>query len=272
VSAGSDINDASTGIFSPVSLISGNNVDGVWQAILTVPQGTTAGGWSVSVFPLSDNADNSGGFGPGEQFDSSFQVSIITVKNDLDGDGKSDLLWRSSARGWNFLWAMDGVQTREAKPINVVQDDGWLMAGQGDYDGDGKSDILWRNTITGLNFICLMDGLNIKARQVLNYVDAPQWELAGSGDFNGDGKGDVLWHDIVRGRTQFYMMNGLGIGTNQSSVTVTDLNEKIVAIGDVNGDGTDDVIWRNQRTGGNSIWIMDNGKWPDSQHVCFKPG
>ncbi|MFT7218002.1 MAG: hypothetical protein ACI8R8_003098, partial [Paraglaciecola sp.] len=182
------------------------------------------------------------------------------VRNDVDGDGKSDLLWRSSARGWNFLWAMDGTQTKLARPINVVQDDGWLMAGQGDYDGDGKSDILWRNTITGLNFIYLMDGLNIKARQVLNYVDAPQWELAGSGDLNGDGKGDLLWHDIVRGRTHFYMMDGLRIGTNQPSVTVTDLNEKIVATGDVNGDGTDDVIWRNQRTGGNSIWIMKNGQ------------
>jgi hypothetical protein len=182
------------------------------------------------------------------------------VKNDVDGDGKSDLLWRSSARGWNFLWAMNGTQTKLARPINVVQDDGWLMAGQGDYDGDGKSDILWRNTITGLNFIYLMDGLNIKARQVLNYVDAPQWELAGSGDFNGDGKGDVLWRDVVRGRTHLYIMDGLRIGINQPSVTVTDLNEKIVAIGDVNGDGTDDVIWRNQATGGNSIWIMENGQ------------
>ncbi|MFT4789092.1 MAG: hypothetical protein ACI95X_001925, partial [Paraglaciecola sp.] len=48
------------------------------------------------------------------------------VKNDVDGDGNSDLLWRSEAKGWNFLWSMDGVKTKQAKPINVVQDDGWL--------------------------------------------------------------------------------------------------------------------------------------------------
>ncbi|WP_158966998.1 VCBS repeat-containing protein [Paraglaciecola sp. L3A3] len=182
------------------------------------------------------------------------------VKNDLDGDGNSDLLWRSDAKGWNFLWAMDGVQTEFASPINVVQDDGWLMAGQGDYDDDGKSDIFWRNTITGQNFIYLMDGLNIKARKVLNYVDAPQWELAGSGDFNGDGKGDVLWRRVDRGDTWFYMMDGLSIGTNQPSLWVTDLNYKISAIGDINGDGTDDVIWRHQVTGINYIWIMENGQ------------
>ncbi|MEP7706720.1 VCBS repeat-containing protein, partial [Paraglaciecola sp. 25GB23A] len=121
------------------------------------------------------------------------------VKHDVDGDGKSDLLWRSTARGWNFLWAMNGVKTKQASPINVVQDDGWLMAGQGDYDADGKSDIFWRNTITGQNFIYLMDGLTIKTRKVLNFVDAPQWELRGSGDFNGDGKGDVMWRRVDRG-------------------------------------------------------------------------
>jgi hypothetical protein len=208
---------------------------------------------------LLDNDDDNDGV---LDVDDAFPLDptrTIIVKNDIDGDGKSDLLWRSSARGWNFLWAMDGVQTKLARPINVVQDDGWLMAGQGDYDGDGKSDILWRNTITGLNFMYLMDGLNIKTRRVLNYVDAPQWELAGSGDFNGDGKGDVLWQDVERGRTQLYLMDGLAINTNRALEVVTDLNEKIVAVGDVNGDGTDDVIWRNQASGTNSIWLMQNG-------------
>jgi uncharacterized protein YegL len=188
------------------------------------------------------------------------QTSTQKVKNDVDGDGKSDLLWRSSARGWNFLWAMDGVQTKQASPINVVQDEGWLMAGQGDYDADGNSGIFWRNTLTGQNFIYLMDGLTIKSRKVLNYVGAPQWELRGSGDFNGDGKGDVMWRRVDRGDTWFYMMDGLNIATNQPSLWVTDLNYKIVAIGDINGDDTDDVIWRHQLTGVNFIWIMENGQ------------
>jgi hypothetical protein len=182
------------------------------------------------------------------------------AKNDVDGDGKSDLLWRSLAKGWNFLWAMDGEHTKEARPINVVQDDGWLMAGQGDYDADGKSDIFWRNIRTGQNYIYLMEGFNIKARKVLNYVSAPQWELRGSGDFNGDGKGDVLWRRVDRGDTWFYMMNGLSIDSSQPSLWVIDLNYKVVAIGDIDGDGTDDVIWRNQLTGINYIWVMVKGQ------------
>jgi hypothetical protein len=212
---------------------------------------------------LADTDPNDASSTPPEPTLSFFLAKSVRVRNDVDGDGKSDLLWRSNAKGWNFLWAMDGVKTKQASPINVVQDDGWLMAGQGDYDADGKSDILWRNTLTGLNFIYLMDGLNIKAKQVLNYVDAPQWELRGSGDFNGDGKGDVLWRNVDRGDTWFYMMDGLSIGTNQPSLWVTDLNYKIAAIGDINGDGTDDVIWRNQVTGVNYIWIMQDGQIAD---------
>ncbi|WP_460314536.1 FG-GAP repeat domain-containing protein, partial [Aliiglaciecola aliphaticivorans] len=191
----------------------------------------------------------------------SFITKVMkTARNDVDGDGKSDLLWRSEARGWNYLWAMDGVKTKLARPINVVQGAGWLMAGQGDYDDDGMSDILWRNTLTGQNFIYLMEGLSIKTRQVLNYVSAPQWEIRGSGDFNGDGKGDVMWRRVDRGDTWFYMMDGLSIGVNQPSLWVTDLNYKIAAIGDINGDGTDDVIWRNQVTGINYIWVMEDGE------------
>jgi hypothetical protein len=229
----------------------------------TVEDDADGDGYSDFEEYLADTDPNDASSTPPEPTLSFFLAKSDRVRNDVDGDGKSDLLWRSNAKGWNFLWAMDGVKTKQASPINVVQDDGWLMAGQGDYDADGKSDILWRNTLTGLNFIYLMDGLNIKAKQVLNYVDAPKWELRGSGDFNGDGKGDVLWRNVDRGDTWFYMMDGLSIGTNQPSLWVTDLNYKIVAIGDINGDGTDDVIWRNQVTGVNYIWIMQDGQIAD---------
>jgi alpha-tubulin suppressor-like RCC1 family protein len=189
-----------------------------------------------------------------------WNAHILTVHNDVDGDGKSDLLWRSSAKGWNFLWTMNGTATSLTAPINVVADASWDMVGQGDYDADGKSDILWRNNITGQNFIYLMDGKNIKVRATLNYVTAPIWEVKGSGDFNGDGKGDVFWRRVDRGDTWFYLMDGLKIGTSLPSLWVTDLNYEIAATGDINGDGTDDVIWRNKLTGINYIWIMQNGQ------------
>ncbi|MFZ8199279.1 FG-GAP-like repeat-containing protein [Alteromonas portus] len=184
----------------------------------------------------------------------------VLARNDVDGDGQSDLLWRGYQKGWNFLWTMDGTQTDIAAPINVVASQAWDMVGQGDYDGDGKSDIFWRNRNTGHNFIYLMDGHSIKARATLNFVTAPDWEVRGSGDFNGDGKGDVIWRRVNRGDTWLYMMEGLKIGINRPSLWVTDLNFKIVGTGDFDADGDDDVLWRNIATGLNYMWLMQDGQ------------
>lgn len=187
------------------------------------------------------------------------EIRAYTPVNDLNADGKSDLLWRSFDKGWNFLWTMDGTQASAATPINVVQEYTWTMDGLGDYDGDGKSDILWRNSATGMNFMYLMDGASIKSRYALNVVTAGRWELVGNGDFNGDGIGDVMWRNVERGDTWFYMMkNGL-IETSQPSLWVTDLDFEVAATGDVNGDGSEDIIWRHNGTGRNYIWIMENG-------------
>ena len=181
------------------------------------------------------------------------------VKNDVNGDGNSDILWRSYTKGWNFLWAMDGTATASTTPINVVPGTAWDMVGQGDYDADGKSDIFWRNNDTGQNFIYLMDGAVYKSRYTLNYVGATDWRVAGSGDFDGDGKGDVLWRNINRGDTWFYLMDAGVIRDSLPSLLVADTDYEIVATGDIDGDGDDDVIWRHSVSGVNYIWLMQGG-------------
>lgn len=188
------------------------------------------------------------------------QLNTYTPVNDLNADGKSDLLWRSFDKGWNFLWTMDGIQTAAATPINVVQEYTWTMDGLGDYDGDGKSDIFWRNSETGMNFVYLMDGANIKSRYVLNFVTAGTWQVVGNGDFNGDGVGDVMWRNVERGDTWFYLMDEGRIGTSMPSQWVTDLNYKVVTTGDIDGDGDEDVIWRRTNTGRIYVWLMEGGK------------
>ncbi|MEX2636208.1 FG-GAP-like repeat-containing protein [Alteromonas macleodii] len=188
------------------------------------------------------------------------QLNTYAPVNDLNADGKSDLLWRSFDKGWNFLWTMDGVQTAAATPINVVQEYTWTMDGLGDYDGDGKSDILWRNSETGMNFVYLMDGASIKSRYVLNFVTAGTWQIVGNGDFNGDGIGDVMWRNVERGDTWFYLMEDGRIGSSEPSQWVTDLNYKVATTGDIDGDGDEDVIWRRTNTGRIYVWLMDGGK------------
>jgi hypothetical protein len=260
VSAGSLINSATSG-FASVSLIDGDIYDGKWQALIILPHKITGGAWRINVFPLSDLSQNSWDtFGPGDAYDDRFVVINGASNQDLNADGKSDLLWRSFDKGWNFLWRMNGIQVSQAEPINVVQEYTWTMDGLGDYDGDGKSDIFWRNSVTGMNFVYLMDGANIKERYVLNFVTAGEWQLVGNGDFNGDGVGDVMWRNATRGDTWFYFMENGRIGTSKPSQWVTDLNYKVAATGDIDDDGDDDIIWRRSNTGLIYVWLMEDGE------------
>src|SRR5206468_4057532 len=65
---------------------------------------------------------------------------------DFNGDGRSDLLWRSDT-GQMSDWlgqANGGFANNDANAfVNVPTS--WHIAAIGDYDGDGRSDILWRS-------------------------------------------------------------------------------------------------------------------------------
>jgi len=86
----------------------------------------------------------------------------IAGVGDFDGDGKTDIVWRNSATGENYMYLMNGTTVRAEGFLKQVADPSWKIAAVGDYDGDGKSDLLWRNSSTGENYIYPMDGTTIK--------------------------------------------------------------------------------------------------------------
>src|SRR6266404_7203278 len=99
---------------------------------------------------------------------------------DFDGDCKSDILWRSSATGNDYLWLMNGLAIVSQGSLNTVDDQAWQVQGVGDFDGDGKDDILWRNALTGENYVYFMDGLLIKATEgYLRTVADTTWHVVG---------------------------------------------------------------------------------------------
>ena len=88
------------------------------------------------------------------------KVSVAGARVDFNGDGKSDILWRNTATGDNYIYLMNGLSIAGEGYTRTVPL-GWTVAGVADFDGDGKADILWRNTATGDNYIYLMNGLTI---------------------------------------------------------------------------------------------------------------
>src|SRR5216117_447960 len=176
---------------------------------------------------------------------------------DFDGDCKSDILWRNSATGKDYLWLMNGLTIVSQGSLNTVDDQAWQVQGIGDFDGDGKADILWRNALTGENYIWLMNGLTIAAQGLVNVVDDPAWQVQGVGEVDGDGRADILWRNLSTGENYIYLMNGWTIAAQGLVNVVDDQAWQVKGIGDFDGDGRADILWRNSKTGENYIFLMN---------------
>jgi len=182
-----------------------------------------------------------------------------SIRHDHSGDGKSDVLWRNSLTGENYLYPMSGTAILAAEGfLRTVADLNWQIVGSGDFDGDGKTDVLWRNAATGQNYVYFMDGRTIKPSEgFLRTVDDLSWKVAGVGDFDGDGKADILWRNDATGDTYIYLMDGRTIKGEGFLRTVADPSWQIAGVGDFDGDGKADVLWRNASSGQNYLYPLD---------------
>lgn len=187
------------------------------------------------------------------------------VKNDMNGDGKSDILWRNNKTGWNWLYQMNGSTISGNFAINQVPGTAWVITGTGDFNGDGKTDILWRHLVSGENWIYLMNGHQISVSRRLNQVGL-NWQISGIGDFNGDGKDDILWRHIVTGENWLYLLNGTQIISSKRINLVSDLNWAVAGVGDFNGDGKDDILWHHTN-GTNWLYLMNSHQIRDSRRI-----
>jgi hypothetical protein len=180
---------------------------------------------------------------------------------DLDGDGRSDIFWRNSTTGENYVYPMDGTAILSSEGYaRTVSDRNWQIAGIGDFNGDGRADLLWRNSSTGANYIYLMNGKNISGEGYLRTVADQNWKVAGVGDVDGDAKADIVWRNSATGENYLYPMDGLSIKVSEGYLrTVADLNWRIAGVGDFDNDGKSDILWRNAATGTNYLYPM-NGR------------
>src|SRR5436189_246187 len=187
---------------------------------------------------------------------SSAHALPVCAPMDFDGDCKSDVLWRNSATGEDYVWLMNGLTIATGGVLTTVGDPAWQIQGTGDFDGDGKADILWRNAVTGENYICLMNGLTIAPQGSSNAVEpSPDWQTQGIGDFDGDGTAGLLWGNSSTAKNCIYLISRL-ITAAGVFINVVDPAWQIQGIGDFDGDGKADILWRNSATGENYAYLM----------------
>lgn len=71
---------------------------------------------------------------------------FVAATGDLDGDGKTDLVFTSSSRDL-YLWKSVGDGSFVSS-YRGTYPSGWTLIGSADIDGDGTDDLLWENAST----------------------------------------------------------------------------------------------------------------------------
>jgi len=194
------------------------NNDGVCDLLWWNPESGAAAIWYMTA-----TASASGGMGL-QAADQAGDITgnvTLSYSGDLNGDGRSDLVWRDYASGEVTLWLMgeDGKPSLSGPPslAEGMTEDGrpgvsgsleWTLRGAHDLDADGKADLVWQHATDGRVVVWLMDGARALGFREYRRDDATNWRVAGLGDLDGDGRGDLLWRNDADGRLRAWLMTG----------------------------------------------------------------
>jgi hypothetical protein len=194
-----------------------------------------------------------------EQISGNYEIMYMSlfsgnrgIKNDFNGDGQEDILWRYyGSGGYNYVWYMGtsgsgiaGLQAIDSTGVNMFQ----VPVPSKVYRDVREAGGL----------------LNVTADKV--YRDA--WEAAGplswkkaptisEGQFGMPGHGEGV--RILKSPME-NMVGTLGLTCIGAAFlpAVLDVNWQIAGTGDFNGDGKTDILWRYYGSGGyNYVWYMD---------------
>jgi hypothetical protein len=185
-------------------------------------------------------------------------------KPDFNGDGRTDLFWRSPVTGQTAIWLMEGTQLKQGSFLaDVPIVGGWDDPQLGDFNGDGKTDMFWRNSLTGENALWLMDGDRVMESSFLEPVGKASTVLLG--DFNNDQKTDLFWHTPAEGIVSVWTMDGIAVTEKTLLQPLSDA--WIPKVGDFNGDRQTDILWRNRTNGETIIWFLNGMEMPTARVV-----
>ena len=194
--------------------------------------------------------------------------------SDIDGDGRTDIVWRDAAADRTAVWFMNGAALLSSGEITApALGAGWRLAAVADVTRDGHADVVWQHDTSGQLTLWVLRRLSLVfSVPITPSVSAdPDWVLAGvaltlsnapsgASDFSGDGSPDVVWRNTATGRNALWTMNRDAVLSTQAfsagADLVIDLGWQIRAIGDMNGDGQGDVVWQHSPTGQMGVWLF----------------
>lgn len=188
------------------------------------------------------------------------------TQGDVNGDGRSDILWYLQSAGIVNVWAMNG--TSLAANFGGQVSTACTPKGQGDFNGDGKFDLIITCSAGNTIYILFSTGSGYVQQFVGNY--AAGWNIVAASDVNGDGKSDVIWHSPSTGTLNVWLMDGAYLAGNFAQYVNTACTPR--AFGDLNADERADITWT--CTGDNSVyaWLSTGTSYTQQMVGSFGAG
>jgi hypothetical protein len=184
--------------------------------------------------------------------------------NDMNGDGRSDLLWRNATTGAMVYWtsansaSAAAISVKPSTPGGSYDPRAWApVYAMSDLWGNPELDMLMVRSVSGHVQQGLWPGGG--SYWFSTTADGFADGAAAHGDFNGDGAADLLYRDPQSGKGYIVLDVLLrDWGSTYMAVPTLAPAWTVADTGDFDGDGSSDLLWRNITTGQNAIWRSGN--------------
>ncbi|MEB3294236.1 MAG: FG-GAP-like repeat-containing protein, partial [Synechococcales bacterium] len=127
------------------------------------------------------------------------QWELISCQ-DVDNDGKADLIWNDRSFGVIVLGKMDGSVVVSTTILTPPSGAGWQFAAIGDVNRNGSPELLWQNTTTNEIAVSIVAALTVNSTTVRSSVLSRSDRLTGIQDVNGDGQMELVWYNLETGK------------------------------------------------------------------------
>jgi hypothetical protein len=181
------------------------------------------------------------------------------AKNDVDQDGRSDLLLQRVAlhecardedpsfthNNAHVVWGVrPGPTNLGFERLQGVDSDAWRAAASGDFDGDGLPDLYWERMSVGEGD-AFHDSVRVDVKAAFTRSEPVVFQTPE--DSPGDGAPPASWRVVGSG-------DFVGGDSTEAMKTPPD--------------GRDDLVWQDQSTGEMALWVADGVGFP--KHLRFQ--
>jgi hypothetical protein len=198
-------------------------------------------------------------------------IKVALGQNDLNSDGRSDLILQHKTSGKVAGWFLDGAKVLNGAFVSPVPDSGYEVVGMADFNGDGKPDLVFQNRVTGQVALWYMNGTAFVSGELVAQTPDSGYKVVSIGDFNGDGRPDLVFQNLTTGQIAFWFMDGARMIGGKLLDQIPDAGYRVVGTGDLNRDGQIDLLFQDDASGALVVWYMNGTSYAGGSVVAAVP-